>query len=288
MISSMTGFASRSRQTERCELQWDIRSLNHRALDLHVQLPDRFRPLEADCRKIIGARISRGRVDASLSFGRGKTQNSDRILDPAVLSELLGNIEEIRKHLPELSMPSALEILKWPDLFAGPDPSDSNLSEQILGLLSDAVEILTADRRREGKAICLVIQEQIEELKKFEKLARDLLPEAKENIKIRLLNKLAEINVEFDPMRMEQEIALILIKMDVSEEMDRIGCHIDELTRTLASESDAGRRMNFLLQELLREVNTCAAKSNHYEFTSAMVEMKVILEKIREQIQNIV
>lgn len=288
MISSMTGFASCSRQTERCELQWDIRSLNHRALDLHVQLPDRFRLLEADCRKIIRTRLTRGRVDASLSFGRGKSRSSNQILDSSVLSELLENIEEIRTHLPELAMPSALEILKWPDMFAGPDPSDSNLSEQILSLLSDAVRNLTADRRREGQAICIVIQEQIDEFIRFAKIASDLLPEARENVNNRLLKKLVEVSVEVDPVRMEQEIALILIKMDVSEEMDRIRCHTDELIRTLTSESDAGRRMNFLLQELLREVNTCAAKSNHFEFTSAMVEMKVILEKIREQVQNIV
>ncbi len=288
MISSMTGFASCSLQTELCELQWDIRSLNHRTLDVHVHLPDRFRPLEADCRQIIGGRLTRGRVDASLSFNRGKSQKSNRILDPVVLSELLGNLNEARNHIPELLPPSALEVLKWPDIFVSPDPSDVNLSQQILILLSDLVEELIADRKREGNAILLVMQEQIDELNKYERYARDLLPEAKENVHNRLLKKLDRINVEVDPIRMEQEIALILIKMDVSEEMDRIRCHIDELTRALTSESEIGRRMNFLLQELVREVNTSAAKSNHFKFTSAMVEMKVILEKIREQIQNIV
>ncbi len=287
-ISSMTGFATRSLQAEMCELQWDIRSLNHRSMDLHVKLPEQFRTLEPECRRIIGENLSRGRVDAVLRFNRAESQQSPKILNLAVLSEFLQNVDTVREQIPDLLPPSALDILKWPDMFKSPDYDIAELNDQILKLLSAAVEDLDADRKREGNAIYLVIDEHIREFRSNFEQGIKLLPVAKENVNARLAKKIDELKIDVDPVRLEQEVALVLVKMDVSEEMDRIRCHIEELSRVLNSNEEVGKRMNFLVQELGREVNTSTSKTTLLEFTSVMVELKVLLEKIREQIQNLV
>ncbi len=287
MISSMTGYARQIKETDRGELTWALRSLNQRSLDIHINLPDKFRPVEAQCRRKLNESFERGRIDASLLFNRAPTHSEPDLLDQSVLTSLFAHAEEVQKHSPDATALSIAEVLRWPGVICIDEEPDEAFFELTLQLLDESIDELTMDRRREGEQVEEILQVKLKLFKASCVEARNLIPEAQQSLRERFKEKLEDLDVEVDPGRLEQEIGLALTKLDVAEEIDRIDLHVAEFERVLAEDSVVGKRLGFLLQELVREVNTLGSKILYFPLNSLTVDMKVILEQIREQVQNV-
>ena len=287
MISSMTGFARRSSGTPWGEVQWEMRSLNHRSLDIAMQIPEEFRVLEARCRRAIASRFDRGRIDAGFKFRRGAESEVRQELNLSAVQSLAAQAEKVQNNVSGISPMTVTEILRWPGVLATTSLDDSELYEQVYNLLEQTICDLDVDRRREGDSILGLLNTKIKELREFEDKAQTLIPLSKEDVRKRLTEKIEEISSKFEKTRIEQEIAVVLLRMDTGEEIERIGLHLSELEHVLAKEKSAGKRLGFIVQELSREINTLSSKSSYYPLNSLMVDMKVVVEQIREQIQNI-
>ena len=287
MISSMTGYARQIKETDWGELTWALRSLNQRSLDIHINLPDQFRPVEAQYRRKLNESFERGRIDASLQFNRVSANLKTNLLDQSVLTSLFAHAEEVQKHSPDAAALSIAEVLRWPGVICIDEEPDETFFELTLQLLDESIEELTMDRRREGGQVEEILQDKLKLFKSSCNEARTLVPEAQQSLRDRFKEKLEELDIEVDPGRWEQEIGLALTKLDVAEEIDRIDLHVVEFERVLAEDLVVGKRLGYLLQELVREVNTLGAKTQHFPLNSLTVDMKVILEQIREQVQNV-
>lgn len=287
MISSMTGFGRCVVNSKWGDFSWNLRSLNHRSLDINIQVPERFRALEAQCRRSIAESFERGRIDASLSFTHANPDFHTESLDVSLVRHLLQFNEEIQQQFPHATALSVAEILQWPGMISSGKHDDEELSKSIIGALNEALTDLSGDRRREGALVVEIVLEKLALFKDSCAQARILIPQAQKSMQDRFSEKLAELDLEVDPGRWEQEIALALIKLDVAEEIDRIELHVAEFERVLAEDSVVGKKLSFLIQELVRETNTLGSKTSHYPLSSLSVEMKVTLEQMREQIQNI-
>ncbi len=287
MISSMTGFARQIKETDRGELNWALRSLNQRSLDIRINIPDQFRPVEAQYRRKLNESFERGRIDASLVFNRVSAGSETGLLDQAVLTSLFAHAEEVQKYSPDATALSIAEVLRWPGVISIDEEPDEAFFGLTLQLLDESIEELVMDRRREGGQVEEILQDKLKLFKSSCDEARKLIPEAQQSLRERFKEKLEELNIEVDPGRWEQEIGLALTKLDVAEEIDRIHLHVVEFERVLAEDSTVGKRLGFLLQELVREVNTLGAKTLYFPLNSLTVDMKVILEQIREQVQNV-
>ena len=287
MISSMTGYARQIKETDRGELTWALRSLNQRSLDIHINLPDKFRPVEAQCRRKLNESFERGRIDASLLFNRVSAESEPDLLDQSVLTSLFAHAEEVQKHRPDAAALSIAEVLRWPGVICIDEEPDEAFYELTLQLLDESIEELTMYRRREGNQVKEILQDKLKLFKSSCDESKNLVPEAQQSLRERFKEKLEDLDVEVDPGRLEQEIGLALTKLDVAEEIDRIDLHVAEFERVLAEDSVVGKRLGYLLQELVREVNTLGAKTQYFPLNSLTVDMKVILEQIREQVQNV-
>ena len=287
MISSMTGFGRCVVNSQWGDFSWNLRSLNHRSLDINIQVPESFRALEAQCRRSIAESFERGRIDASLSFAHANPNFRAESLDVSLVRHLLEFNEEIQQQFPDATALSVAEILRWPGMISSGEDEDEELSKRIIGALNEALTDLSGDRRREGALVVEIVLEKLALFKDSCTQARKLIPQAQKSMQDRFSEKLAELDLEVDPGRWEQEIALALIKLDVAEEIDRIELHVAEFERVLAEDSVVGKKLSFLIQELVRETNTLGSKTSHYALSSLSVEMKVTLEQMREQIQNI-
>ncbi len=287
MISSMTGFARRSSDSQWGEVHWEIRSLNHRALEISLSLPEQLRYLEKRCRQAVAREFSRGRIDASVKIhfcGRDLTAES---IDEKVIKSIADIAERIHELFPDCAGLSASDILQWPGVIVPSGAEDAEFGELVFEDFLKALEELKNDRLREGAEIRAVLDRKLALIVHSSEQASGLIAEAQRSAQERLSERLNEIKVELDPTRLEQEAALLLIKSDVSEEIDRFRLHASEFQRILDQESAAGKRLGFVLQEMNREANTLASKSAHYPLSSLMVDVKVVLEQVREQIQNI-
>ncbi len=287
MISSMTGFARRSSDSQWGDVHWELRSLNHRTLEISLNMPEQLRYLEKRCRQALAKKFSRGRIDATVKVhfcGRELTADS---IDDKVIKSIAEVSERIHELFPDCAGLSASELLHWPGVIAPLGAQDTEFDEFIFENFLKALEDLASDRLREGAQIQAVLEQKLASVLRSSEQAAGLIAEAQRNARERLSERLDEVEVELDPTRLEQEVALLLIKSDVSEEFDRFRLHASEFRRILDKESAAGKRLGFVLQEMNREANTLASKSTHYPLNSLMVDMKVVLEQIREQIQNI-
>ncbi len=287
MIASMTGFVRRIEKTNWGEVTWSLRALNHRALDINLQLPDMFRPLESLCRRTLVESFGRGRIEAALGYSRTALSTDALLLDDEVLQSLQVYADSVEARVPGSPALSVAEILKWPGVIRTDAEPEQPLNEKIVEVLDAAIADLTRDRHREGALVEAILMEKLKCFKADCMKARTLVPEAQQSLHERMTEKLAELDIEVDPGRWEQEIGLTLVKLDVAEEVDRIDWHVEEFERVLANEAVVGKRLGFIVQELGREVNTLGSKTVHYPLNALTVEMKVTLEQIREQIQNV-
>ncbi len=287
MISSMTGFAKRIVETEWGVVQWEARSLNHRGLDLSFRMPEKFASLEADCRRMLATRLNRGRIEITLRFDDSGAISDLQEVDTNALDNVLKHVDSIQELAPDSISMSIRDLLKWPGVLKSTEVDKSELDVIVLDAFDNLLMELEDDRLREGGEIETLLFEKIGELEIYAYKLDEMIEAAEEAERDRLARRLKEFEFDVDPDRVAQEIAIAVMKSDVSEEIERFRLHALELERVLSEEDIAGKRLGFLLQELGREANTISSKSAYYPLSTIIIDMKVVLEQIREQIQNI-
>ncbi|MGD2083868.1 MAG: YicC/YloC family endoribonuclease [Chromatiales bacterium] len=287
MTCSMTAFARAESREAQGALVWELRSVNHRFLEVFVRLPDELKALEPRVRERAAARLGRGKLDATLRFRPGGEAAAPVQLNRRVLDQLLAVADQVEKALDTAAPLSIADVLRWPGVIESGEVDLSPVQEAAARALEDALDQLIATRRREGARLAEAVRERCEALRGHVGEVRQRMPVVLEGIRERLRQRLAEVAEELDEARVEQEMVLLTQRLDVDEEMDRLGTHIDEVQRVLSTDEPVGRRLDFLMQELNREVNTLASKSSDAETARRTVEMKVLVEQMREQIQNI-
>ncbi len=288
MTHSMTAFAGAEREILGWLFAWEIRSVNHRYLDISLRLPDAFRFLEPEARNRIGAIVKRGRIDCTLSWKKTEQGEAAIRLNRPLVAQLLAAAREVEElNGGPLAGFHAFEALKWPGALHEPEADREALAGQVLELLAETLERMVAGREAEGRLLAGLIEERCLKMREHVVHARTRLPEVLRAARQKIVARLAEISANLDTDRLEQEMVYLAQKLDVAEELDRLSAHVDEVLRTLLKKEPVGRRLDFLLQELNREANTLGSKSADVETTRASVEMKVLIEQMREQIQNI-
>ena len=288
MIRSMTGFSRVERQYDFGRLSWEIRSVNHRYLDFGLRLPEEFRPLESDVRTCLGQFLSRGKIDAALRYTTETGAASSRLeLNLELAREILAVHGEMAR-LAGVEQPADINrILKWPGLIEEKRPDPAPLQEAAMELLIQAAQELQASRSREGEQMANAIRERLAGVAEITARVRSWLPEIRAGLKQKMLERLADIAQNLDPGRIEQEVVILCQKIDVDEELDRLDGHVEEVYRVLALDEPVGRRLDFLMQEFNRESNTLSSKSIDQRTTQAAVDLKVLIEQMREQVQNV-
>jgi uncharacterized protein (TIGR00255 family) len=288
MIRSMTGFARRERQGPWGTLTCEIRTVNHRYLEISLRLPDDLRGLEGDLRQSLGASLRRGKVDAGLYLRSTATVSAALELNRPLVEQLLKRSADVGSMLGGIPGPmSALDILRWPGVIREAERDLTPLAGEAHELMNETVVELNDSRAREGGRIREMLLQRCEALVGGVALVRARLPEVSARIRAKVAERVAQLGTQVDPERLEQELVLLAYKMDVEEELDRLGSHVTETLRVLDSTEPAGRRLDFLMQELNREANTLSSKSQDVETTRAAVDMKVLIEQLREQVQNV-
>jgi len=286
MIRSMTAFARQEADTTLGYLSWEIRSVNHRYLETAIRLPDELRAAETAVRERLNARLGRGKVDCSCRYRPAAGVLSPVIVDQDRLSRVLAACHEVAGQMEQPASLNPVEILRWPGVVREVEPDIRPLQEQALALLDRTLDELIDAREREGAKILELLQQRCTAMTGLVGDARRRLPEIRSATREKLLARLAELQAPADPGRLEQELVFLAQKMDVDEEMDRLSGHIEEVRHVLGRDEPVGRRLDFLMQELNREANTLGSKSAAPETTRISVELKVLIEQMREQVQN--
>jgi uncharacterized protein (TIGR00255 family) len=288
MIRSMTGFARRERQGPWGTLTCELRSVNHRYLELSLRLPEDLRGLENEARRILGGLLRRGKVDAGI-YLRGSTATVAALeLNASLAEQLLARAAEVNRIAGGTAGSiDPLDVLRWPGVIRETERDISPLAAEAAALLRETAADLNAARAREGARIREMLAQRCEALREIVATLRARLPELSARIRARVAERVAQLGTQVDPERLEQEIVLLAYKMDVEEELDRVGSHLTETLQVLDSKEPAGRRLDFLMQEFNREANTLSSKSQDVEMTRAAVDMKVLIEQMREQVQNV-
>ena len=285
MLASMTAFGRMEGSGDLGNFSWEIRTVNHRYLDMTIRLPEDMRMLEPTVRETISSRIKRGKVDCSLKFDATAVTRSEVPVNRELADKLIKAAESLAITNPGRIDP--IDVLRWPGVINKEPVDMDRMSDQLLALLSGALDHLVENRKREGRKIKTMIMERCDKTAEQIQLTRTRIPEIVEAVRERYLSRARELNTELDKERLEQEMLLLAQKMDIAEEIDRLQAHIDEVKRVLEESQPVGRRLDFLMQEMNREANTLGSKSVHLDTTNASVELKVLIEQMREQIQNI-
>ncbi len=287
MIASMTGFARRETSGSWGTLICELRSVNHRFLEAGFRLPDDLRGLEGELRQRLARDLKRGKVDCSITCRRAQGAETALEVDPAALERLLASVRDIARTVPGNHTVNVLDILRWPGVLR----DESNNTEELLKvthvLFGSTLEDLIAARAREGQRLRELLEQRCNGLETLVGQVRARLPEVHARVRARLDERLAELKANVDQDRLEQELAMLLQRLDVDEELDRLTGHIAEIRRVVSASEPAGRRLDFLMQELNREANTLSSKSQDLETTRSAVDMKVLIEQMREQVQNV-
>jgi uncharacterized protein (TIGR00255 family) len=287
MIRSMTGFAEAEMATPWGIVSWELRSVNHRFLEVSPRLPDELRALDGPVRERIAARAARGKIDAILRIKRERGLAALELNEP--LAVALGHaVRQLGPHFPGAAQRLSLtDVLGWPGMLAEPEFDAAALQAAALETLDRALDGFVAAREREGGRLRVTLVDRLDGIEREAATVRSLLPEIRAALRQRLETRLADLKLPLDPGRLEQEVVLSLQKLDVDEELDRLASHVAEARRTLALDEAVGRRLDFLMQEFNREANTLGSKSVDGRSTQAAVELKVLIEQMREQVQNI-
>ncbi|MFT7132275.1 MAG: hypothetical protein ACI81O_000984 [Cyclobacteriaceae bacterium] len=284
MTNSMTAFARR----ESIGISWEIRSVNHRYLDHSFKIPDQFRSIEIALRNLLKQQLSRGKVDCLLRLNNAAEVNASLQINEAQVHKLRNALDQISQVFGNTAPLNPLDILRFPGVVDdAPSGDDDALLAEATTLFTQALNDLTAMRAREGKALSLIIENKLDELAQLTAAVRLEAPVISARQKTRLVERLAELQHEADPNRLDQELVYLAQKSDVVEELDRLDSHVEEIRSTLTESGPVGRRLDFLMQELNREANTLSSKAVAANTSIQAVELKVVIEQMREQIQNI-
>jgi uncharacterized protein (TIGR00255 family) len=287
MIRSMTGFARCERQGAWGALICELRTVNHRYLEVSLRLPEELKALDNDVRLLIAGGLRRGKVDANLYLRSAAGSQRSLEVDPGLLDELLARIDQVRARVPDAAGVSPLDLLRWPGVVREAQIDVAPVQAAALDLVREALEGLNDTRLREGRRIRELLLARCTTMRTQVDLVKARLPEVAQRVRARIVERIAQLGATPDADRLEQELVLYAHKMDVDEELDRLSSHLDEVTAVLSSPEPAGRRLDFLMQELNREANTLSSKSQDVETTRAAVDMKVAIEQMREQVQNV-
>jgi len=286
MIRSMTGFARRERQFSWGSLAWELKTVNHRFLEIGCRLPEDFRVGEADFRQAIAASVRRGKLDCALHFRPAVSGNVLEV-DAELLGSLLQRVQQIATQAGPAARIDTLDLLRWPGVIRDGSRDNTPLIAAAQTLLAEALMELARFRDSEGGRLCDALEQRCAGLIEFAARVTDRLPEVRARMRAKLLDRIAQLTSDVDHDRLEQELAILAQRLDVDEEIDRLRGHVAEVRKTFAGQEPAGRRLDFLMQELNREANTLSSKSQDIETTRAAVDMKVLIEQMREQVQNI-
>jgi uncharacterized protein (TIGR00255 family) len=286
MIASMTGFARRESTGAWGTLVCELRSVNHRFLEASFRLPDELRAAEGELRARLARQVRRGKVDCAMSYRRPQGASAPFEVDAAALQKLLNAVEVVTRSLREPSTVNALDVLRWPGVLREDSASGEQLLAVAYAVFGATLEDLVAARAREGARLRELLEQRCAALEALVTGVRERLPEVQTRMRARLDERLAELGASVDRERIEQELALLLQRLDVDEELERLAGHITEVRRVIGGSEPAGRRLDFLMQELNREANTLSSKSQDLGTTRTAVDMKVLIEQMREQVQN--
>jgi len=287
MIKSMTAFARQPVEKEWGNGAWEIRSVNSRFLETNFRLPESFRYLEFKLREKLRKKLNRGKLDCSLRLDMNQSDNSDMSINADLASSLLKSHTALEKVSGIAQEPDLTRMLSWPGIIKKAEIDSELLEKELLESLDDAIDQLINMRAREGESIAKMIETRLTGIGEQVATVREEMPAIAQWQKDKILNRFEEVKLEFEESRIEQEMVMIAQKIDVDEELDRLDAHISEVARLVKKGGAIGRRLDFLMQELNREANTLGSKSISAKTTGASVELKVLIEQMREQIQNI-
>ncbi|MFV9684637.1 YicC/YloC family endoribonuclease [Pseudomonas sp. NY15367] len=286
MVHSMTAFARNEQATAHGTLSWELRSVNHRYLEPHLRLPDAFRDLEGAVREALRQGLSRGKVECTLRFAE-ESAGKQLQVDSERARQLIAAAEQVAALIQQPAPLNPLEVLAWPGVLVADSADPQALNAAALKLFDQALGELKAGRAREGAELAKLLNERLDSILDEVAALRELVPQMLAGQRTKIETRFAEMQAELDPQRLEQELVLLAQKSDVAEELDRLSTHVSEVRRVLKAGGAAGRRLDFLMQELNREANTLGSKAFDPRSTQAAVNLKVLIEQMREQVQNI-
>jgi uncharacterized protein (TIGR00255 family) len=283
----MTGFARRERQGAWGILSCELRTVNHRYLEVSLRLPDELKALDNELRQLIAASLRRGKVDANIYLKSAAGNQRALELDLNLLDEVIARVQEVRRRIQDTAAVSALDVLRWPGVVRDAELDAAPIIAAALELARESLGELNDTRQREGQRIRELLLARCAAMRAQTESVKLRLPEVSQRLRERIRDRISQLGMEPDNERLEQELVMYAHKMDVDDELDRLVGHLDEVQAALSSSEPAGRRLDFLMQELNREANTLSSKSQDSETTKAAVDMKVMIEQMREQIQNV-
>jgi uncharacterized protein (TIGR00255 family) len=287
MIVSMTGFAAVAAELPGCSLTVELRAVNHRYLDLQLRLPDELRALDVTLRELLSAELKRGKVDCRIALNHALPGTASLAVNAERVAQLRAAATEVLRHAPESSALSVIEILRWPGVLTEPSLPPQELAERAVALVRQALRELAASRAREGARIKAMLEENCRGIDTQIARVAPRIPALHAAYVEKLGARMKEAGLDPDAERLRQELALFATKIDVAEEVARLATHVAEVRRVLATGGSSGKRLDFLMQELNREANTLGSKSVDAELSQAALELKVLIEQMREQVQNI-
>lgn len=286
MPSSMTAFARHSIECHWGTAAWEIRSVNHRYLETGFRMPETVRDLEATLRELTRKHLQRGKVDCTLLLNIAK-QSGEVAINQPLAEQYITASEQLARLMADPAKISPLDILRWPGVLSEPEIDREELKNTLLRLFEETLDQLVEGRRREGGKLGELVEQRLDGIAVQLATVRSRLPELLAAQRQKLIDRLREVSTDLDQNRLEQELVLIAQRADVDEELDRLDTHLGEIRRVLQRQEPIGRRLDFLMQELNREANTLSSKSIATDTTNAAIELKVLIEQMREQIQNI-
>ncbi|MGV7962352.1 YicC/YloC family endoribonuclease [Photorhabdus tasmaniensis] len=286
MIRSMTAFARRDIKNEWGNAAWELRSVNQRYLETYIRLPEQFRSLEPVIRERIRSRLTRGKVECNLRFELDSRTQGELILNETLAKQLVNAANWVKQQSNEGKI-NPVDILRWPGVMAAEEQDLDAISTQLLEELEKTLDAFIQSRETEGTALKTMIEQRLDAVTEEVSKIRQQMPEIMQWQRERLQTKLEEAQVQLENNRLEQELVLLAQRLDVAEELDRLDAHVKETHNILKKKEAVGRRLDFMMQEFNRESNTLASKSINADITNSAIELKVLIEQMREQIQNI-
>lgn len=283
----MTAYAGSETSIGDLTLNCELRSVNHRYCDITLKLPEHFRFLEADIRAMLTAKINRGKIECGLSYKKQTKNSSNFTINIDAVTALLAATNQIEEHMQASLSFSALDVLAFPGIQQEPDSDKTHLNEGVAHLVKQTLSQFLEAREREGAQLKILIEERCHKMQDFVAQAGLRMPQVLQLIRTKITDRVTELVAQPDFDRLEQELVYLTQKLDITEELDRLNTHITEVLRVLNAKEPIGRRLDFLMQELNREANTLGSKSTDTEMTQISIELKVLIEQMREQIQNI-
>ena len=286
-IYSMTGYAARTRDLERGALHIELKSVNSRYLDFQFRVCEELRASEPALRELFGARLTRGKLECRLSFAAATTRSQAQTLNADLLQRLKDLDEQVRQEFPQAAPLAVSDVLRWPGMFGDDSLDIETLAPACLALAKDALDDFTASRAREGEKLAAVILERVARMRDLVREVAPRIPAAQAAFQEKLKQRLVDAIGSADDDRIRQEVAVFSVRIDVAEELARLSTHLDEVERVLKAGGASGKRLDFLMQELNREANTLGSKSVMSEVSQTAMELKLLIEQMREQIQNL-